>query len=203
MVEIMKHGYLKSIGIALVWAALVFASASMASEKLGNAEVTLAGAIEEEFSGEAVHMAQELGAAEVYLLSMYRYESESDFTAVSFIFSEGKPEEGAYELREDEGVVEVGFMRVGDGATYVGSLSPGNPLESDGGIIPKFDSKVGELLIESVSGRMISGRVKFAGEMIDMSDQETALEFTLEAVFEAVAAEPSDLPTVLAAPGGG
>ena len=101
--------------LVLVMAVLAGLPVAMASEKnRGKAELSFNGGIEEHFSGEATYMVQELESGKMFILVLYAYESEINYTAISLVLYGGVPETGTFDLGNEPGDADfhVGIVQM-------------------------------------------------------------------------------------------
>jgi len=183
------------LGYLIACVTLAVASlAASASETIGHAEVSFSGGVEEQFSGSAMYLTQELPTGDRLVLTLYRYESDDDLTAISMVFPADTAKAGSYEVREDvrESDITTAMMRMSDGSMYIGGPVSGEAVFVDGRLDLQANAVAGELVIETVSGNQMTGTLMFKGEMIKLGDTENQVKFDLEATFEAVAGKAED-----------
>ena len=108
------------LGYLMACVTLAVASlAASASETIGHAEVSFSGGVEEQFSGSAMYLTQELPTGDRLVLTLYRYESDDDLTAISMVF----PADTAKAENADHGPQDQGTpATAADGGKNVVSL---------------------------------------------------------------------------------
>lgn len=194
----------KALQFVLVSLVLVAVSGlGSAAERIGHSKATFSGGVEEQFSGSAMHLNQELTGESRLLLTLYRYQSDADFTAISLLFSGDTAEPGTYQIREDANETDVitVVLKVSEGTTYLGTPAPGQAVIENGRIDPEANTTAGELIIQPANENTLSGTLTFKGELLELGETENRATFVLEATFESAAGEAEDLPGMLGQPG--
>lgn len=146
----------------------------------GQAEFSFAGGIEATYSGDAMHMIQETSAGDAFILTVYNYQDELNFTAISIANMTGKAQLGEFALT-DESDFKVAFLQ-----NVSGVMSFGGP-----------DS--GRLVLGSGDGSTLTGTLNFSGDMMTGTDYENTKPVTVEATFVAREGTMDDLPKGLGA----
>ena len=179
------------------------------ADELGSSNVTFSGAYEEQFEGSATHMEGDSPFGHYFLLSLFRYNTDTDFTMISLMLKGANPGPGTYDLVNrdpfDTGDSEPGFevtALVQEGELMsIAELSSGPALAPDGSLNVGKPYKAGELVIEAASDGELTGKVHFEGNMAYRGNFESTIDFTFDATFRAVEAAPEDMPGMFGAAG--
>lgn len=193
---------MKSRLVLVLLMVMTAAGLTSATESIGHSEVRFSGGIEEQFTGSALHFVQELGSQGRLVLTLYRYESDADFTAISLMFRDTAPERRVYAINEDVTKSEVitAVLMKRQGKTLMGTPATAELQVENGQFGLDPPANAGELMLDSNDGKTLKGTLSFKGEMVIGGDTDKIVPFRAEATFESAANMPGNLPGVLGQP---
>lgn len=144
----------------------------------GGAVIIISQGDETSLDGDAMYMMQSNADIELLLLSVYHYQNENDFTAISIANMKGEAKPGTYDINGDSDF-KVAMIR-----KVAGVQSIGGPQS-------------GQLVIFTSDSSRITGSFMFTMEMATDMDHENIIYFGVHGTFEAFKGEHTDLPAGL------
>lgn len=144
----------------------------------GSAQIIVSEGNETVLDGDAMFMMQPNAGDGGLLLSLYNYQSDNDFIAISIASVKGEAKPGTYDIR-DESDFKVAVIR-----NVAGVQSVGGP-------------NAGQLGVFTSDSSRMTGSFLFYVEMVTGTDYENTSEYAVHGTFEAFKGEHADLPAGL------